>query len=650
MGRASTRTFGTVAAGIFLAGIGWGQPSPVGVVSHVKVLSDKVPDVSSMEAWKQSFIRDGMTDAEKALAVWETAVAFRHQDAPPNEYLQSEGNVHDAIKMFNVYGYNMCCCASATIEQLARYVGLEARGYGITAHSVPEVYYDDAWHLLDASLIAYFPKPDGQLAGLEEMVAGVRAWLADHPELKGNNAKLMEFMRGGGWRNGPDILSRNPHYDDNGWLPAATHGWCSTMQEFDTDSFIYEYGYSQGYQVNIQLRPGERLTRNWSNKGLHVNMTDGDAPGCLNGTVGQGDLRYAPQYGDIAPGRIGNGALEYDVPLGDPDFRFSALTFENLTAAVAVDDPGDAGTVVLRMPSSYVYLGGEMLYDAGVGEGGSVTVLLSDNNGLDWRPINEMKASAERTVVLTPWVFRRYDYLLKFVLNGEGTQLNTLRLTHDIQHSQRPLPALAQGPNTITFSAAPQEGTVTIDTQTNPELQHGKQVYYMDYDPVLEGLSEQYMRVGDTGRGESTFRIATPGDMTRLRFGGHYRARDARDGWDLSVSFDDGDTFSPVDRFEGPTQGRCQYVSVEEIPADTSEALVRWSGQQYNTTCVFNLRIDADYTESRGGFRPVKVTYRWSEAGADRENVRIAESPDETYEIECAGEPRMKSIILELAE
>ena len=650
MGRMSTCTFEIIAAGMFLAGVAHGQPSPVGVVSQVKVVSDNVPDVSSMEAWKRSFIRDDMTDAEKAMAVWETAVAFRHQDAPPNEYLQSEGNVHDAIKMFNVYGYNMCCCASATIEQLARYVGLEARGYGITAHSVPEVYYDGAWHLLDASLIAYFPKADGELASLEEMVTGVRAWLADHPELKGNDAKLREYMRNGGWRNGPDILSRCPFYDDNGWLPAATHGWYSTMQEFDTDSFVYEYGYSQGYQVNIQLRPGERLTRNWSHKGLHVNMTEGGAPGCLSGTVGQGDLRYAPQYGDIAPGRIGNGTLEYDVPLGDPDFRYSTLTFDNLTAAVAVDDAGDAGTLVLRMPSSYIYLGGEMLYDATVGEGGSVTVLLSDNNGLDWKPINEMKASAERAVVLTPWVFRRYDYLLEFVLNGGGTRLNRLRLTHDIQHSQRALPALGQGTNTMSFSTAPQEGTVTIDTQTNPELQQGKQVYYMDYDPVLDGLGEQYMRVGDTGRGEATFHIATPGDMTRLRFGGHYRARDARDGWDLSVSFDGGDTFVSVDRFEGPTQGRCQYVTVEDVPAGTREALLRWSGQQYNTTCVFNLRIDADYVEPHGGFRPVKVTYLWSEGGVDKEDVHIAKAPEETYHIECAGEPRMKSIILELAE
>ena len=34
---------------------------PAGVVSHIKVLSDKVPDVSSLEAWKKSFIKDGMS-------------------------------------------------------------------------------------------------------------------------------------------------------------------------------------------------------------------------------------------------------------------------------------------------------------------------------------------------------------------------------------------------------------------------------------------------------------------------------------------------------------------------------------------------------------------------------------------------------------
>ena len=56
---------------------------------------------------------------------------------------------------------------------------------------------------------------------------------------------------------------------------------------------------------------------------------------------------------------------------------------------------------------------------------------------------------------------RRYDYRLKFVLRGRGTGLERLRITHDIQHSQRALPALGQGRNRISFSAGPAEGTIT---------------------------------------------------------------------------------------------------------------------------------------------------------------------------------------------
>src|SRR5687768_15520352 len=127
-----------------------------GVVSHVKVLSDKAPDVSSLEAWKRAYIKDGMSEREKALAVWETVVAFRHQDAPPREYLTADACVHDPIKNFNVYGYDQCCCASAQISALARFAGLDARGWAITAHSVPEVRVDGKWCMLDASLVNYF--------------------------------------------------------------------------------------------------------------------------------------------------------------------------------------------------------------------------------------------------------------------------------------------------------------------------------------------------------------------------------------------------------------------------------------------------------------------------------------------------------------
>ena len=63
-----------------------------------------------------------------------------------------------------------------------------------------------------------------------------------------------------------------------------------------------------------------------------------------------------------------------------------------------------------------------------------------------------------------------------------------------------------------------------------------------------------------------------------------------------------------------------------------------------NATLVFNLRIDADYKLSSGGFAPVKVTYLWEEGGIAKKDVHVAKQPQETYTITCGSAPVMKSI------
>ncbi|NQT51539.1 hypothetical protein HQ576_05790 [bacterium] len=630
----------------------------VGVVSHITVLSNHVDDVSSIKAWEKSFIKEGMTDKEKALAIWRTVVAFQHQDAPPSEFLQLENNVQDPIKLFNVYGYSFCSVTSAHVQALARHAGLKARGWTISRHVVPEILWDGKWHLLDASLINYFFHRDGSIAGVEEIVADCKAWYAAHPGYKGNDARLRQFMANGGWRNGPDLLRNCPFYGPQGWLPAATHGWYSTMQEYDGSTlFPYESGYSMGYQVNVQLRPGERLVRNWSNRGLHVMMDGGGTPGCLKGTVGKGALRYTPDYGDLANGRIGNGVREYALPLASGAFRSGMLAATNLACtaddghgpAIRVKDPAQPATLIFRMPSSYVYLTGTLALDAVVGPGGSIAISLSTNNGLDWTPLVTLDASGPQTLDLKPHVFRRYDYRLKAVLKGKGTGLNALKVTHDVQHSQRPLPALVQGTNTITFRAAPPEGTVTIEGTTDPKNK-GRQLHYTDFHPVCKNIRKNGLLVLAAGTGEVVYPITTPGDLTRIRIGVYYRARDKRDAWDVAVSFDGGKTYTSLGRCEGPTRNHGKTFVVADVPPATRSALVRFAGTQHNTTMLYQTRIDADYREPHGGFRPVMVTYAWTEDGAAKRHVHTAKAAEETYTITCAGKPAMKGLTVELAD
>ncbi|MCY3019833.1 MAG: hypothetical protein NTW87_12500, partial [Planctomycetota bacterium] len=251
---------------------------------------------------------------------------------------------------------------------------------------------------------------------------------------------------------------------------------------------------------------------------------------------------------------------------------------------------------------------------------------------------------------LKPFTYLRYDYRLRFTLNGKGTGLDALKITHDIQHSQAPLPALAEGANTIAVACGAQEGTITFEGNMDPDAAKGKQVAHLDYHPVLNGLDGKLLRVGDSGKGDATYTLATPGDITRVRMNLHFRARDAKDGYEVQMAFDEGKTFKKVEDVAGPFKGSSKYFTCADVPAGAKQAQVRLIGRQRNTACIFDMRMDADYKEPNGGFRPVKVTYVWDEAGAEKRDVHVAQKPEETYTIKCAAKPTMKSLIVELAQ
>ena len=642
------------AALMFLLVAGALPAQNVGVVSNVKVISDKVEDVTTLEDWKKSYIKDGMSDADKLVAIWKTAIRYRHQDAPPNEYIANEQNVHDPMKTIHVYGYGQCCCASSNIEALARYLGFQARGRAIIQHSVPEVFAGGAWHLLDASVMNYYTREDGSIASVDDLRDAVRGWLKDHPDLskqlRGNETALRAFAKDDGWKkNGPPLLATCPFYDKNGINGAGWHGWWCTMCEYDLPqekAILYEYGPSMGYQVNVQLREGERLTRNWSNKGLHINMP-AKAPGIMTDKQWAGVGNLQKKFGDVAPGRVGNGTLEWDVPM--TKLAVVALSSENLAPGTArVLDPAKPGVLILRMPTSYIYLAGKLDLKAALGAGGSVDVALSDNNGLDWKDVTKVDKAGDASADLTPLVFRRYDYRLKFTLNGVGTALSAIKMTHDVQHSQAPLPAVLDGANAITFAAGPAEGTITYEGALNAKAA-GKQVLMNDFHPAIEGIDPEMLRLG-ANSGSVTYTLVTPGDMTRVRFNSHFRARAARDGWTVEVSFDDGKAWTKLAELNGPITASQQYVVYDKVPAGVRKALLRFSGRQQNTTCMFDLRIDADYKEPFGGFRPVKITYAWTENGKDMTNVHVAQQPKDKWTITCGKGTVPKSYTVELAK
>lgn len=633
--------------------------SPVGVVSHVKVLSEHVEDVSSLEAWERSFMHGLSSEETRGLMVWHSMVKFVFNGFPALEYIQPEEIVVDPIKIMNVYGITFCGPHAAGTIALARHAGLRARGWALHGHVVPEIWWDGGWHMLDSSLVTWFPREDGSPAGVQEIVGEVKAWLEGHPGMAGNRERLLKLQKSRGdtgWKEGPPLLVRSPFLNGSGWYPARTHNWASTMLEYDGSllSEGYEMAVSLGYRVNNQLRPGQRLTFRWGNQGLHINMNE---PRFLNDPsrrMGEGIAAHTPAFGDMAPGRIGNGTLEWDVPLQEARLAAAALRAENLRHEEGPDGPAlfaaseeTPGLVELRVPSSYVYLTGRLNLESIAGGGSTVTVLFSRKHGLDWKELARFEESGSREIDLSGEVFRLYDYRLRLLLQGEGAGLQGIRIAHVFQHSQRALPALAAGENAVRFTAGPAEGTITLEGSLDAG-RRDRQLTWTELRPEVEGFRQATRWTLEGSRGTIHVPVRTPGEMVRLRMSVACRLRQEGDTLDASVSWDGGESYVSMGRCRGPHYAiTCAFTS-PPAPPGIREALVRIEGRKVNATRINNLRIDADYAEPHGGFRPVRITTTWEEAGRSRSHVHVARSPAEEYSVTVGPDPLMKSLVLEL--
>ena len=90
------------------------------------------------------------------------------------------------------------------------------------------------------------------------------------------------------------------------------------------------------------------------------------SPGCLQEQVGQGSMAYLTKYDDLNSGPVGSGRPSMTCRLRDGSFGPRALPSGELAAtsedspkpAVHAKDAEKPGVLEIRMPSSYVYLGG----------------------------------------------------------------------------------------------------------------------------------------------------------------------------------------------------------------------------------------------------------------------------------------------------
>jgi len=640
------------------------RSAPGGRVNQLKVLSDKIDDVTTVENIVQSFAKPGMSEQERAKALWTAVVKYRHQTAPPNEHLAGDWEAHDPVKIFNVYGYCMCCCCSALVEALNREDGREARGRILNGHSVPEVRYRDGWHLFDGSLITFFPRPaDGVAASVDEVTASVADWYARHPGYQKNGEKIMQLMRKDGWMGwkaeGPPLLAHCPFYRA-GYLPARTHGWDATMAEYDRKCEVYEYGYQVGHRALFSLRPGESFVREAGNRGLHVNMDVDPRWNGLKARAPENDLVYVNEFFPGYRGGVAaNGTHRYAPNLGAGDLAPGAEVFDNLASggspALRVKAGGRVGVAVVPMLSPYVYLGGRLRLKAvGRSADDRLTVSISTNNGRSFTKIYSapLDRSTEVEIDLKNKIFRRYAYWLRLELAG-AAGLDLFEVENDFQHAPRTLPWLGEGKNTITVAADadPAIATRSIACRITPDASFDQNETTGTMGVVFDNVELRHDACWwKGGTGVMTVPVETPGDLVALGFSAQIRARGDKDRVRVSASTDNGRTWREVASMAGPTQGRTEHVRVAKWPPRTRKTLLRFELTGNNTVGVQSFRVDADYRDPMASktVPSFRVVHRWKEGAQTKSHSETITRLPAKYPIQAGPEPQMVSVSYEM--
>ena len=128
-------------------------------------LSNGRNNFRSVEEIVSSAVSPGMTDADKAFALWFQEIQYRHHSPGDN------GELGDPVKVFNVYGYNTCGNDSICLATLWREAGLKVAPARALGHCISQAFYDGGWHFYDGDMHSVYLFRDNQtVAGEQDIV------------------------------------------------------------------------------------------------------------------------------------------------------------------------------------------------------------------------------------------------------------------------------------------------------------------------------------------------------------------------------------------------------------------------------------------------------------------------------------------------
>jgi hypothetical protein len=272
-------------------------------------------------------VSPGMTDAEKARALWWQEVQHRFHFEGDNAELM------DPVKVFNIYGHNTCGNDSICLAGLWKKAGLRVAPARLVGHCVTQAFYDGRWHLMDGDMQSIYLLRDNLT------VAGEQDLVRDHDLIRRTHTQgiLQPDRRAGDeWESSIYVFEGKVNGDRNS--PVDT-------------------------SMSMILRPGEALVWRWG----HLDP-----------------VKFHGQRPPNPPELVCNGLWEYKPDFTRTSWRRGARSVEAIKDGQdgLSAEAGATGAIVWTIKSPYVIVGGHLEI-----EGTGVSFAVS-RDGRSWTDVS----------------------------------------------------------------------------------------------------------------------------------------------------------------------------------------------------------------------------------------------------------------------
>jgi len=261
----------------------------------------------------------------------------------------------------------------------------------------------------------------------------------------------------------------------------------------------------------------------------------------------------------------------------------------------------------------------------------------------------------------------QYDVLVKVSLAGKSDPadacLRAIEFETTTALNSKTQPKLLLGSNIVYVGAGGQTQSIVLW----PDLQGEEYKPYVVEQRNMTSKAEHpgYQGVMHAVNAKEdayvVFKVDAPTDITRIEYGGRFYNRAPKSHIDLLHSFDGGQTWQKshsLDRTDPPWDV-IHYETVTAMAAATKSVLFKYllnsSAAGTDACSIYSVRIEVNHKPSAAQFRPVEVTFNWSEVQGDyslieRSHTELVEQLPHRYTINVGGQdhPVMNSLRVNL--